>query len=453
MPDFFQNALSFVIAIGVLVAFHEFGHFWVAQRLGVKVLRFSIGMGQPLLRRQKSPEDTEFVIAALPLGGYVRMVDEREGQVAERDLPFAFNRQPLWARASIVAAGPLFNLLLAFLLLALYLMIGYVGLKPVLGEVTEGSLAARAGFHQGEEIVSVNHTATPTWNHVINEVYVHVLDHEIPIEVTDRRGITMTRWLSIPQEVAQNPDLLKDRLGLQLPDPEIPPILGDLVPDGPAAKAGLNKGDRIIAADSAPMPTWQTWVKYVQGHPEQRIQVEVQRGREALAFTVIPRSEQQGERTVGKIGAAVFPPSEDLLAQYQTYYRLGFFPAIVTAAEQTGTYSWLTLKMIGRLVTGRADVKNLSGPLSIAYYAGESAKVGVGQFLKFLALTSISLGVLNLLPIPILDGGHLLVYACEGVRGRPLSEQVIATAQRIGLYLLISIMVLALMVDLSRWLS
>lgn len=453
MESFVHALLYFVIALGVLITFHEFGHFWVARRVGVKVLRFSIGFGKPLWRFQKTPESTEFVIAALPLGGYVKMVDEHEGTVAKKDLPYAFNRQPLWARTAIVSAGPLFNLLLAVLIYWFIFVMGETGIRPVLGAVEPDTLAGQAGFSEGDQIIAVAGEKTPTWNVAMSTLFAQVLDEkEIPIQVKTPEGVQVTRTLSIPSRVAQQPDLLRDRLGFRPFEPDLAPIIDHVEAGSPAERAGLISGDRIVSVAGTEVQSWQQWVDYVRAHPDEELTVIIERDGMRKTVLLQPARVQMDDEAIGRIGASVRVPP-DVLEEMKAEYRLKFFPALAKAVENTGSYSLLTLKMIGRMLIGKASLENLSGPISIAQYAGQSASIGLTQFLKFLAIVSISLGVLNLLPIPVLDGGHLMFYLIEAVKGSPVSDHTMVISQQIGMAILLFLMSLAFFLDIERLLS
>jgi regulator of sigma E protease len=443
----------FVVALAVLIAFHEYGHFWAARRLGVKVTRFSLGFGKPLWAYQKTPDATEFVVCALPLGGYVKMIDEREGEVAPADLPYAFNRQPLWRRVGIVAAGPVFNFVLAVLIYWAVFMLGETGLRPVLGPVAPETLAGQAGFREGDEIVEVAGDAAPTWSAAISAVVEAAVDEEsIPVVVKSADGGSRALILTIPSEVADQPEQLYQKLGFRPFELKLPPVVDKVEPDSAAEAAGLKPGDRIASADGTAITTWKQWVEYVRARPEALIHAVVERDGEQLTLDMRPKAVDAPEGRIGRIGAAV-RMSGDLAESMKAEYRLGFFPALGAALDKTWGYSALTLKMIWRMLVGRAAVDNLSGPISIAQYAGQSASMGLGQFLKFLAIVSISLGVLNLLPIPVLDGGHLMFYLIEGVKGSPLSDQTQAYCQQVGIFILLCLMVLAFFLDIERLFS
>ncbi len=453
MFSFLHTLFYFIVALTILIAFHEFGHFWAARKLGVKVLRFSLGFGKILWRRQRTPESTEFTVAALPLGGYVKMVDEREGPVAPADLPYAFNRQPLIRRVAIVFAGPFFNFVLAILIYWAVFMIGETGVRPVLGPVASDSLAAQVGFAEGDEIVAVAGENTPTWSHAIGELLERIMEGEaISVLVKTKNGEQLERTLTVPEELLQHPNRLYQRLGLRPWEPELPPVIDRVEPGGAAEEAGLQAGDRLLSVDGNSIRTWREWVDYVRSHPGASLEVVVDRGGQRLSRSVIPVPVESEEGRIGRIGAAVRIP-EQLVDEMQVEYRLGVLPAFAAAVGKTADYSALTLKMVGRMLVGRAGIENLSGPISIAQYAGKSASIGFNQFLKFLAIVSVSLAVLNLLPIPVLDGGHLLFYLIEAVKGSPVSEQTQAFFQQIGLFILLSLMSLAFILDIERLLT
>ena len=445
-----HTVFYFLLALAILVAFHEFGHFYVARKLGVKVLRFSLGLGKSIWSYRKSPDDTEFSIGFLPLGGYVKMVDEREGPVADGDLPRAFNRQRLSVRAAIVFAGPFANFVLAVLLFWLVFMIGETGIRPLLGPVPAGTLAAQAGFQEGEEIIRVNGTETPTWGAAIGELVEQAMDQEnVSVEVRTDRGGSIVRSMTVPHEITENPDSLHERLGFQPWQPSLPAVVDRVEPDGAAEAAGLAAGDRLLSVDGEPIKDWQQWVGHVRANPGNEMALKVDRQGAQVSLAIRPLAVDSPQGKVGRIGAAV-RVSQDIQDNLKVEYRLKPLPAFTAAVAKTWDYSVMTLKMIGRMLVGRASVENLSGPISIAQYAGQSASMGLVQFLKFLSLVSISLAVLNLLPIPVLDGGHLLFYLFEAVMGKPLPENVQAMFQNIGIVLLFSLMAFSFYLDIMR---
>jgi regulator of sigma E protease len=449
--DLLHTLFYFIIAIGILVSFHEFGHFWVARKTGVKVLRFSVGFGKVLWSYQKTPAATEYVLSAIPLGGYVKMVDEREGEVKPEDLPFAFNRQPLWVRTAIVAAGPIFNLLLAVALFWGVLVIGETGIKPILGAIEPNTLAATAGFSEGDEIVAVNDKITPTWTEAMSVLIAFALEGErdITVNVKSRDDEPSVKIIKLSEHDSDNPEALFHRLGFNPWTPKLKPIIGKVMPESAALAADLRQGDLIISADDVVMKDWMQWVDTVKIHPDVAINLLIERDGVRMPLVITPKSVTVEQKTEGKIGAAVYAP-EDLLKSMSVEYSLSPLAALPVAVVTTYHYSVSTLKMMGNMLMGKSSVQNLSGPISIAQYAGQSANMGLVHFIKFMALVSVSLGVLNLLPVPVLDGGHLLFFAVEGVKGSPVSEKIQLFFQHIGIVLLVSLMALAMVLDIQR---
>ncbi len=449
--ELLHTLFYFIVAIGLLVSFHEFGHFWVARQVGVKVLRFSIGFGKVVWSWQKTPDSTEYVLSAIPLGGYVKMVDEREGEVKPEDLPYAFNRQPLWARSAIVFAGPLFNLVLAVFLFWCVFIIGETGMRPITAEPTPDTIAAQASIEEGDEIIAVNGEPTPTWMLAISQIIEKALTGDSGIELTIKTpdGFEAARVLNLPEKI-EEPEQLYKQLGLKPWSPVIPPVIGKVMPDGAAAQAGLQTGDVLIKADGEKIKDWMEWVEYVQQRPGKPIELEIERDGVRLTMTVTPKKITTEEgREIGRIGAGVKIP-EQLIESLKVTYTLGSIEAIPKAFERTWFFAASTLKMMGKMLVGKASVKNLSGPISIAQYAGQSAEMGLTPFLKYLALISVSLGVLNLLPIPMLDGGHLLFFLIEAIKGGPVPEKIQMFFQQVGLLMLLSLMLLAMFLDVER---
>ncbi len=451
MSSLFFTIASFLVALGILITVHEFGHFWVARRLGVKVLRFSIGFGKPIWSRRGRVDATEYVIAALPLGGYVKMLDEREGEVAAQDLPRAFNRKTLGTRIAIVVAGPVFNLLFAVFVYWLIFVVGETGTKPIVGEVSAGSIAAQAGIQEGDQLRAVAGRETPTWETAVFALLAASVEGDvIEVQVQDADGRRFVRHLDVSEtsDALQGGQVLA-ALGVQPSRPTLPPVLGKIEPGEAAEKAGFQPGDRVIAADGTPIDDWNAWVDYVRKRPSRWIDVGVQRDSVVLNLRLRPaRVEVDGEE-IGRIGAYV-NISDGLLDEFRAELRYPPSEAIGAALHKTWEMASLMLRMLGKMVVGQVSVENLSGPISIAQYAGQSASIGLISFLKFLAVVSISLGVLNLLPIPLLDGGHLLYYVIEAIKGSPVSEQVQMVGQQVGLVILLCLMGLAFYLDLER---
>lgn len=450
MIDLLQNIMAFIVVISVLVSFHEFGHFWVARKCDVKILVFSIGFGKPLWSKRFGKDQCSLVIAALPLGGYVKMLDEREQTVAAHELHRAFNRKSLLQRSVIVLAGPVFNFIFAVMAFWLMFMIGLTGLKPMVGAVAEDSIAYHAGLHEGIEIIAVESDETRTWTMVANTLLDKMLVADtVEITVSDNSGINVlslnTVGLSL-DDIAQQ-DLL-NKLGITPQGIKAPAIIGKVQPGLPAAKVGLIPHDLIVSADDIPVADWQQWVSYVQAHPEQKITMQIQRTGRYLTLDIIPdRKITNDGKVIGFIGAANRVENSSALLAKESY---GLIQAFLMSIERTWDMSWLTLRILGKMVSGQISAKNLSGPISIAQYAGNSAQLGIAAFLWFLGIISISLGVLNLLPIPLLDGGHLLYYTVEFLKGSPVSESVQAVGQQIGLMLLLGIMTFVFYNDIER---
>lgn len=449
--DFLHTFFYFVITIGVLVSFHEFGHFWTARKVGVKVLRFSVGFGKVLWSYQKKSDTTEYVLSAIPLGGYVKMVDEREGEVKEDDFPFAFNRQPLWARMAIVVAGPVFNLVLAVFLFWCVLVAGETGIKPILGKVEQGTLAASAGFKEDEEIISVDDKLTPTWTEAMAVIFTSALDgnKDIKVTVKDLNDEQFNRVLKLSGSDIQNSEILYKNLGFKPWSPTLKPVIGNVLPESSALRAGLLKGDLILSADNIVIKDWLQWVDIVKSHPNVTISLKIERDGVELPINITPKSVQIDQKLEGKIGASVSVP-EDLIRSVSVKYSLSPLQAIPVSLETTWYYSVTTIKMMGKMLIGKTSVDNLSGPISIAQYAGQSASMGLVAFMKFMALLSVSLGILNLLPIPVLDGGHLLFFIIEGIKGSPVSEKIQSFFQQVGMLFLMGLMALAMVLDVQR---
>jgi regulator of sigma E protease len=444
--------ISFIIALGILITFHEFGHYLVARWNGVKVLRFCIGFGQPIFRKRWGKDQTEWVIAAIPLGGYVKMLDENEGKVAAEDLPRAFNRQPVGRRFAIVAAGPIANFLLAIVLYWLLFILGVAGMKPVVGPVEPATAAAQAGFTEGETIVSIENESVASWQDARWTLLRHAIDQsaEVTIQTVNKNGEINWRKLDLSHV---DPDKLNENfpgiIGLTGYQPAIKPVIGQVIAGSVGDKAGLLAGDEIIAIDDSEIHTWMDFVKAIRSSPGRALELEILRSGQMVALTVTPEAATENGKPIGKIGVApVINQAEfdELLVTVR--YPPG--EALQKALGKTWETTVLTLQMLSKMITGDVSLKNVSGPISIADYAGQSAQMGLVSYLAFLALISVSIGVLNLLPIPILDGGHLMYYLIEIVRGNPLPDKVIIIGQRIGMAMLLTLMIFAIYNDINR---
>ena len=452
MSAILVSALAFVVAIGLLVAVHEFGHFWVARRLGFKVLRFSIGFGRALLSR-RGADGTEYVLAAIPLGGYVKLLDEREGPVPALEADRAFARRPVLHRIAVLAAGPAANFVFAIVAFWVLFMHGVPGLEPVVGSVSAGTPAAQAGLARDDTLVSVAGRAVATREAAVIALLEAMLDEgDIALVVArpdgGERHLTLRVAEDRRRQLTEPGELLRG-LGFGFWVPPMPVVVGSLEPDGPAARAGLAVGDRIVAIDGVEIPEFMDFLHQVRARPGAALRLAVVRGDERRDIVVVARSDEEGGQRIGRIGitpkgTVSFPDA------MITDQRFGPLAAIPRALDETWQKSVLTLRFLGRMITGDVSVKNISGPINIAQYAGVTAIEGPAYFLGFLALISISLAVLNLLPVPILDGGQILYQLAELLKGRPLSEEVQMLGQKLGIAVLVALMGLAFYNDLSR---
>ncbi|MCT9809149.1 RIP metalloprotease RseP [Acidovorax sp. Be4] len=452
-----MTVLAFALALGLLIAVHEYGHYRVAVACGVKVLRFSVGFGKPLLRWQPKGSSTEFVLAAFPLGGYVRMLDEREAPVAPEERHLAFNNQSLRARAAIVAAGPAANLLLAVLLYASVNWLGVQEPKPYLASPAAGSLAQKAGL-RGAELVQAVARGEGPWEPVVSfDELRWVLarsaleGQDVRLEIVRPQEGSAT-VLTLPlggMDTREADEKLFQRIGVVAP--WTPAVMGEVLPDGAAYRAGLREGDKVLSVGAQAVVDGQQLRAQIRQsvRDKQGLQQDwrVERAGQTLVLPVRPDAVQDGEQWVGRVGAFVGAAPE------MTLVRRGFWDGLQNGAQRTWDLSILTLRMMGRMVIGEASLKNISGPLTIADYAGKSASMGVTQYLAFLALISVSLGVLNLLPLPVLDGGHLMYYLWEGVTGRQVSEAWMERLQRLGVAVLLLMMCIAFFNDINRLLG
>lgn len=450
--EFLIAVLAFVVAIGVLVTVHEFGHYWVARRAGVKVLKFSVGFGKPLWSRRAGADGTEYAIGTVPLGGYVQMLDERVTEVDPAESGRAFNNKPLRWRTAIVLAGPAANFLFAIVAYWLVAVIGVTGLKPIIGEVTADSLADQAGLEPGQEIVQVEERVTPTWQVAVQSLLNPALQgRDAALQLLDPEGREVVRTIpfgAVDRGLFDEGDLLAN-IGITPARPTVEPVLDHIQPDSPAAQAGLEPGDRLVAADGRAIGDWSEWVAYVQERPDEPIEVSLLRDSERLEVTLVPAAVETSAGETGQIGASVRIPEEAFEA-YQTRARHGPLEAVGVALQRTWEMTTLSLRMGAAMITGRASLENLSGPIGIAQFAGQTATIGLVTFLMFLALVSLSLGIINLLPIPMLDGGHLMYFAVEWVKGSPVSEQAQLIGQQVGLFLIFLLIAFAIYNDLAR---
>ena len=453
MLEFIYSIAGFIVALGILVAVHEFGHFWVARKLGIKVLKFSVGFGKAIWSRTAS-DGTEYAIGALPIGGYVKMLDENEGEVEEEDLPRAFNRQPLWKRSMVVLAGPMFNFFFAIAAYSLVFAGGVEGLTPVVGKVVEGSVAEADGFRSGDVLLSVDGRKLNTWQEQRLYLFSKALARKtVHYQIITNDGQQTSRALNLANVPMSDIDanLVVGGIGLIGWYPSIPPVIDQVVDGRPAQLAGLQQGDLIAAINGEQVESWSDVVRLISASPGKPLQLVITRNGYSEAVVVTPESAMEGDKKIGRIGISVQPVEipEDRIVNV----NYGLLESLYRGTETTWMMSVLTLRMLAKMVTLEVSSKNISGPITIAQYAGKSAQVGFTSFVLFLAIVSVSLGVLNLLPIPILDGGHLLYYSIEAVTGTPVSEKVMIWGQQVGILLLFLLMSLAVYNDLGRLLN
>jgi regulator of sigma E protease len=443
--------LAFLVAIGILVAVHEYGHFWMARRVGVRVLRFSIGFGKRLWTRQ-GKDGTEYAISAIPLGGYVKLLDEREGPVPAADLSAAYNRKPVWQRILVLLAGPVANFLFAAAAYWVLFVVGIPALKPVLGEIAPQSVAARASLASGDEIVAVGDRETGTREAVVLAILDQLMDGgPITLQVRSPDGAMRAAPLQIvgsPRPLTE-PGALLPGLGFEFWYPTVPAVVGTMQPGSPAERAGLVAGDRIVAVDGTSVADFPALVKLVQPQPGKTLEFTVERSGSRVVVPVEVEAQREGPKLIGRIGVRPASPGA-IPEEMRTRERYGPIGSVVRAVDKTWDMSILTVRLLWNVATGDVSVKNLSGPINIAEYAGFSARQGILAFLSFLAIVSVSLFVLNLLPIPILDGGQIVYQLVELVKGSPLSEQAQAAGQKVGIFLLLVLMSFAFYNDLSR---
>ncbi|UZX69096.1 sigma E protease regulator RseP [Yersinia ruckeri] len=451
MMSILWNLAAFIVALGILITVHEFGHFWVARRCGVRVERFSIGFGKALWHRTDR-QGTEYVIALIPLGGYVKMLDERVDAVAPELRHQAFNNKTILQRAAIISAGPIANFLFAIFAYWLVFIIGVPSFRPVVGDISPQSIAAQANISPGMELKSIDGIETPDWSAVRLALVGKLGDTQVQVGVapfgTDRvvqKTLDLYQWSFEPDK--QDPVVA---LGIIPRGPQIESILQEVQPESAAKKAGLQAGDRIVKVDGQLLNGWQAFATRVRENPGKPLIVDIERGGSPLSLTLIPDTKSVGkDRTEGFAG--VVPKVIPLPDEYKTIRQYGPFTALYQAGDKTWQLMRLTVNMLGKLITGDVKLNNLSGPISIAQGAGVSAEFGLVYYLMFLALISVNLGIINLFPLPVLDGGHLLFLAIEKLKGGPVSERVQDFSYRIGSILLMLLMGLALFNDFSRF--
>ncbi|BDA94565.1 sigma E protease regulator RseP [Citrobacter freundii] len=449
MLSILWNLAAFIIALGVLITVHEFGHFWVARRCGVRVERFSIGFGKALWRRTDK-SGTEYVIAMIPLGGYVKMLDERAEPVAPELRHYAFNNKTVGQRAAIIAAGPIANFLFAIFAYWLVFIIGVPGVRPVIGEITPNSIAAQAQIQPGTELKAVDGIETPDWDAVRLQLVSKIGDEHTTLSVAQfgsnqrqDKTLDLRHWTFEPDK--EDP---VSSLGMRPRGPQIEPVLSEVQVNSAASKAGLQAGDRIVKVNGQSLTQWMTFVTLVRDNPDTPLALDIERQGSSLSLTLTPDSKQVNGKAEGFAG--VVPKVIPLPDEYKTVRQYGPFSAILEASDKTWQLMKLTVSMLGKLITGDVKLNNLSGPISIAQGAGMSAEFGIIYYLMFLALISVNLGIINLFPLPVLDGGHLLFLAIEKLKGGPVSERVQDFSYRIGSILLVLLMGLALFNDFSR---
>ncbi len=448
----FFTLIAFVFALGVLITFHEFGHYLVARWNDVKVLRFSVGFGRPLFIKKWGKDQTEWVVGAIPLGGYVKMLDEREGKVAPDELSRSFNNQPVSRRFAIVAAGPIANFLLAILLYWIIFILGVSGIKPMLGPIVTGTPASFASFEAGEMIKEIDNEPVASWQEMHWKLLTLALDKSpnVKVKTVNQQGEVLQRSLDLSNLSASDLDSnFMDKIGLSIYQPVIKPIIAQVIDNEAGYRAGLLEGDEILAVNGEEITGWKELVDMIRSNPEQTLILEVLRGSDFIRITITPDSAMENGNEIGKIGIAPQVNHAELEKLLVTVsYPVG--AAIFKAIDKTWETTILTFQMLGKMIVGDVSWKNISGPISIADYAGQTAQMGLAAYIGFLALISVSLAVLNLLPIPVLDGGHLMYYLIEIVKGTPLSEKAMIIGQQIGMAMLFTLIIFAIYNDLHR---
>lgn len=451
MTGFLWNAVSFVVALGILVAVHEYGHFWVARKCGVKVEKFSIGFGRSIWKRM-GRDGTEYSISMIPLGGFVKMLDGRVDEVSPQDRPYAFDAKPLWQRSAIVAAGPAFNFIFAIVAYWLIFLIGVPAVKPVIGEVEPESIVARAGITPGMEIISVGGNRTRDWESVNMGLVGHIGDPSITLTLTPQGGVGFEERILLDTRDWQfdpETDSVMQTLGFTPYRPEVFTEVAQVTEGGAAQRAGLQAGDKLLSFNQVAVEEWLQVVDVIKASPEQELRVLIDRSGREMELILIPQAKVNSDGST--MGFAGIAPKVGEWPQEQRFeLKYGPLEALPKAVEKTGQVIALTFTMLKKLVVGHVGLENLSGPISIAKGAGATADYGLVYFLGFLALISVNLGIINLVPLPILDGGHLLFYAIEAVIRRPVPEKVQEVGFRIGGAIIFSLMAVAIFNDFMR---
>lgn len=451
--QFLTYILAFVVAVGIIVTVHEFGHYWVAKKLGVKVLRFSVGFGKPLFTRLGGADKTEYVLASIPLGGYVKMLDEREGEVNSNEVHRAFNRQKVWKRFAIVSAGPIFNFIFAVFAYWITFVAGVDGIKPTVGEIQAQSIADQAQIQVRDTFTHIENQPVQTWQQTTIQMLNGALKNgsvSATLSREDSSLKTVTLNLNDTKQLLAEGSLL-EKIGISPWRYQYQAKFGE-IKSGVAKKAGIQEGDKVISVDGKEVNTWVELVSYIQERANVPINFVLQRGDEQLSLQVSPSADELDGKVIGRIGAYPYIDQQQLESQ-KVVVRYGVIESFGKGMVKTWEVSVLTLKLLGKLVVGEASLKNISGPVTIAEYAGVSASIGFSAFVGALAIISISIGILNLLPIPVLDGGHLFYYLVEMVKGSPVSEKFEAAGQRLGIIMLAGLMSLAFYNDIQRLLQ
>ncbi|MDC0888720.1 RIP metalloprotease RseP [Candidatus Thioglobus sp.] len=441
---FFTALLSFALTIGILVTVHEYGHYWVAKKFNVKILRFSVGFGKVIKSFKRG--ETEFTLCAIPLGGYVKMLDENEANVADSEKHRAFNRQSVYKRFAIVLAGPVANFLLAILLYTLIFIIGVNGIKPIIGSVTDSGFFDQAGLQAGDELLSINSVPTPSISEFSNQFIQSNDAQPLVIQARSKLSNLKTSTLNLTSDFLANPEQGLDQfLGFKFSTPKLPAIIDQVVVNSAASKAGLRSQDEVLSANGQSISTWQDFVIVIQAKPIKPIKLLIKRNTKNITLTLTPELINNSP----KVGVSVAMP-QDYLKDWQVLIQKEPIDAFLSAGSKVYQLTLLNLKMIKKMIIGEASIDQISGPVTIANYAQKSAEIGLVPFLSFLALISIGLGLLNLLPIPLLDGGHLFFYIIEIIKGSPVNQSVQQVFAKLGLFVILSLTFVALYNDLIR---